>query len=74
MDIEEILGFQPDLIFFRCACPWHSSDLNMAQILQKLSPRKNDLITLLQTKKQQKRACRGDKGQTINVFRLHYSN
>ena len=21
MDIEEILGFQPDLIFFRCACP-----------------------------------------------------
>ena len=26
MDIEEMLGFQPDLIFFRCACPWHSSD------------------------------------------------
>ena len=26
MDIEEILGFQPDLIFFHCACPWHSSE------------------------------------------------
>ena len=28
MDIEEILGFQPDLIFFRCACPWHFSEFS----------------------------------------------
>ena len=25
MDIEEIWGFQPDLILFRYACPWRSS-------------------------------------------------
>ena len=45
MDIEEILGFQPDLIFVRCFCPWHSSEKIMAAKCYLLSCVRGDACT-----------------------------
>ena len=39
MDIEEILGFQPDLICFRCVCPWHSSERDKNCLAAIFAPR-----------------------------------